>query len=165
VDVVALVTDVVGAFRPQAASKQMIVDLNAPSGPLVLEVDPNAVRQVLLNFLDNAVKYGPRSQRIHVDVRDTAEGLALAVADEGPGIAAADRLRVWKAFWRAAGSPEGGTGLGLAIVRELVTLHGGTVAAESAGPRGARFVAVFAAPRVAPAEVIAAHDRAADQPV
>jgi signal transduction histidine kinase len=164
VDVVALVADVVAAFRPQAASKQMTVDLDAPGGSLLLDADPNAVRQVLLNFLDNAVKYGPRGQRIRVAVQSTAEGVAMTVADEGPGVAAADRQRIWKPFWRASGSAEGGTGLGLAIVRELVTLHGGTVAAESAGPRGARFVATFAARRVPAADAIAS-ERAADQPV
>ena len=88
--------------------------------------------------------------------------MTLAVADEGEGVAAGDRDHIWEPFWRAPASAEGGTGLGLAIVRELVRLHGGNVRVDTAHPRGARFVATFAAP-VSPASVsTAAH---VDQPV
>ena len=164
VDVTALAADIVSAFTPQAASKQMTVELAIGDVPGLVLADPNAVRQVLLNLLDNAVKYGARGQRIRVELKATADELTVSVADEGDGVSAADRGRIWEPFWRASSSAEGGTGLGLAIVRELVGLHGGTVSVESASPRGARFVATFAAPAsLPPGSVMSASH--VDQPV
>jgi len=164
VDVVALVADVVGAFRPQASSKQMTIDVEAGGVPRSVLADPNVIRQVLLNLLDNAAKYGVRGQRIAVRLTGTPESVSLSVEDEGPGIAEADRSRIWEPFWRAPGSAEGGTGLGLAIVRDLVTLHGGTAAVERADVHGARFVATFRTPQT---DVAAAtpDGRPVDQPV
>jgi signal transduction histidine kinase len=164
IDAPALVSDVVGAFRPQASSRHMTVQVDAGAVPDRVLADPDVIRQVLLNLLDNAVKYGARGQRIRVGLRQTAEGLALSVTDEGPGIPAADRPRIWEPFWRASASAEGGTGLGLAIVRDLVSLHGGTIAVESANPHGARFVATFAAPVTAVSDA-ALNPQRADQPV
>jgi signal transduction histidine kinase len=146
VDAAAIATDVIEAFRPQAASRQATVEWRMPAGPLVVDADPNALRQVLLNLLDNAVKYGARPQTIRVALEYDAPTLRIVVDDEGPGVAAADAERIWEPFWRATGSAEGGTGLGLAIVRELATRHGGTAAVESAGDRGARFVVCLEAP-------------------
>lgn len=162
IDAAALAADIVSAFKPQAASKQMAVELEVRDLPGRVLADPNALRQVLLNLLDNAAKYGARGQRIRVELHGTAAELTLAVADEGDGVPAGVRDHIWEPFWRAPASAEGGTGLGLAIVRELVSLHGGHVRVDPAHPRGARFVATFAAP-VSPASVsTAAH---VDQPV
>ncbi len=165
IDAAALVADVVSAFKPQAAAKQMTVDLDIGDVPAHMLADANAVRQVLLNLLDNAVKYGPRGQRVHVGLQPTAGGLSLSVADEGPGVAAADRVRIWEPFWRGSGSAEGGTGLGLAIVHDLVHLHGGVVNVEPVRPTGAKFVAIFAAPAVPADDPIADAGPAARQPV
>ena len=156
VDAAAVVTDVVTVFRPQAASKAMAVELEIGDVPNRVVADANVIRQVLLNLLDNAVKYGARGQSIRVELRGTATELTLAVADEGAGIAPADRQRIWEPFWRGSSSAEGGTGLGLAIVRELVGQHGGTVTVDSAQPNGARFVATFAAPAEPATRTVAA---------
>lgn len=154
----ALVGDVVDMFRPQALSKDvtMLFTSTGPSTERLL--DRNIVRQVLVNLLDNAVKYGPRGQRVRVDVASAADRVTIMVTDEGPGIAADDRRRIWDPFWRAAGSAEGGTGLGLAIVRELVRQHGGTVDVDSGPEGGARFVVDLLAPAAA-----SAADRRADR--
>jgi signal transduction histidine kinase len=164
VDAAAIVTDVVNVFRPQAASKLMSLDVGIGDVPPLVLADANVIRQVLLNLLDNAVKYGARGQRIRVDLRGAADELTLTVSDEGAGVAPADRRRIWEPFWRGAASAEGGTGLGLAIVRELVSRHGGSVAVESAQPRGARFVAIFAAPAGPVADAVTGAARAS-QPV
>jgi signal transduction histidine kinase len=163
VDAAAVAADTVSAFRPQAASKQMTVDLEIGDIPGAVLADPNAMRQVLLNLLDNAVKYGARGQRIRVELQGTADELTLSVTDEGEGVPAGDRARIWEPFWRTPASAEGGTGLGLAIVRELVGLHGGRVSVEAASPRGARFVATFSAPASRPSA--AASPGHVDQPV
>jgi signal transduction histidine kinase len=159
----AAIAATVDTFRPQAASKQAVIDLEATPASSPVFVDPDALRQVLLNLLDNAVKYGPRGQTVHVraDVRDGV--LRLEVEDEGPGIAAADVPRIWEPFWRASGSAEGGTGLGLAIVRELAARHGGSATFER-GASGARFVVTFDAPLSDPGPAAVSSGRAANQP-
>jgi len=105
---------------------------------------------MLLNLLDNAVKYGPPGQVVTVGLAASDQRARLWVDDQGPGIPAADRERVWDRFWRLErdrGSAVAGTGIGLAVVRELVALHGGRAWAEDgqsatlpAGARGVRFV-------------------------
>ena len=158
IDAAALATQVIETFRPYAASRQAEIEWTMPAGPLVVDADPHAVRQVLLNLLDNAAKYGGRDQTIRVTLDYDAPALRLAVEDEGPGVAESDAARIWEPFWRAGGSAEGGTGLGLAIVRELARRHGGDARVDRADRGGARFVVTFDAP--APL----AAPRAADQP-
>lgn len=146
IDLGSLTMDVVEGFQQQAVSKDAKIVLTASGEMSSLLVDPNALRQILLNLLDNAVKYGPRGQTVHVGVATQASRLRITVDDEGPGIALDERAQIWEPFWRASGSVEGGTGLGLAIVRELATIHGGTAKAETAASGGARFVIDLDAP-------------------
>jgi len=104
---------------------------------------------MLLNLLDNAVKYGPSGQTVTLGLT-VADGRArVSVDDEGPGVPAAERERIWDRFWRLErdrGSAVAGTGIGLSVVRELVALHGGRTWVEDApasqrGDRaGSRFV-------------------------
>ena len=99
------------------------------------------LRQVLLNLLDNAIKYGPEGQVVTVKV--TAEGseVILSVADQGSGVPVAERPRVWERFWRApAANGVTGTGIGLALVRELAEVHSGSVTVEDAPGGGAHFI-------------------------
>src|SRR6185503_21283979 len=103
----------------------------------------DALRQVLLNLLDNAAKYGPAGQTITVGSEIAGEHARIWVEDEGPGIPNEDRHRVWEPYVRLnreAESATGGSGIGLSVVRELVTLHGGRTRAESAPGGGARVV-------------------------
>ena len=102
-----------------------------------------ALTRIVVNLLDNAIKYGPHGQTLKVDVSQT-EGLArLSVEDEGPGVPAADRDRIWKAYRRLDRDVKAqiqGSGIGLSVVNELVSLHGGRVWVEEAHGGGARFV-------------------------
>ncbi|MBJ7337629.1 MAG: HAMP domain-containing histidine kinase [Mycolicibacterium sp.] len=89
--------------------------------------DPARLRQVVVNLVDNAVRHSPAGATVSVEARVTASrGLRLEFGDEGPGIAPAERERVFQRFTRGATSA-GGTGLGLAIARWAVELHGGTI--------------------------------------
>lgn len=139
----ALVREAVEAFAPLGAARGMTLTTNLADG-LVALVDADALRQMLLNLLDNAAKYGPVGQTVTVGL-EASEGRArLCVDDQGPGIPAADRERIWERFWRLErdrGSSVAGTGIGLSVVRELVALHGGRAWAEDApgGGGGARF--------------------------
>jgi signal transduction histidine kinase len=133
-------------FAPLARSRGMTIT-PALSINGIVSVDRNALRQILLNLLDNAAKYGPVGQTITVGsqiVRDAGGDRArIWVEDEGPGIPRDDRVRVWEPYVRLnrdAESSTGGSGIGLSVVRELVVLHGGRTRVESAPGGGARIV-------------------------
>jgi signal transduction histidine kinase len=140
-----LITDIVELFRPIAAARRVSIVLSAAQElemDVQVAVDPNAFRQILLNLLDNALKYGPDGQVITVGAAREGAEMVITVADEGPGVPAAARERIWDRFWRderARSSSVVGTGIGLAIVRELVTLHGGRYLVGDAQGGGARF--------------------------
>ncbi len=103
--------------------------------------DPVALGQVVRNLVDNAARHA--RTRLAVAVSQQPGGVVLSVEDDGPGIAPADRARVFERFVRldeARARDAGGSGLGLAIVREVVAGHGGSVAVEDGALGGARFV-------------------------
>ncbi|MET8679726.1 ATP-binding protein [Streptomyces sp. NPDC004647] len=104
-----------------------------------LWADPDKVDQVLANLLENAVRHG--EGRVTIEVAPaptrTAEGTAVTVSDEGPGIPEESMSRVFTRFWR--GSKRGGTGLGLYIVKGIVEAHGGTIEVGRASGGGAQF--------------------------
>jgi signal transduction histidine kinase len=129
-------------FAPLARARQMKLRAELELG-LVVNADRDALRQVLLNLLDNAAKYGPPGQTISVGSARDGEWVRLWVEDEGPGIPERDRERVWEPYVRLGRDSEratGGSGIGLSVVRELVELHGGRVRMESAARSGARVV-------------------------
>ena len=111
------------------------VDVVVTAAPpeLVAAADPARLRQVVINLVDNAIRHSPPSGRVSIQAR-VAEpaGLRLEVSDEGPGIPAAERERVFQRFSRGATSA-GGTGLGLAIARWATELHGGAIEVMDVG--------------------------------
>jgi len=105
--------------------------------------DPSALRQMVLNLLDNALKYGPSSQTVTIGTSIKADRARLWVDDQGEGIPARERERVWSSFYRLdrhANSSVAGSGIGLYVVRELARLHGGDAWVEDAPGGGARIV-------------------------
>jgi signal transduction histidine kinase len=141
-DLAAHVSAVVQDFEPLAAEAGSRV-VTSRDGPLRARFDPDALRRVVLNLLDNAVKYGPRGQEVRVDLSRRDGLVEVAVSDRGPGVPPDQRRRVWQRFWRghearARGTP--GAGIGLAVVAELVRLHGGSVRVADAPGGGATFI-------------------------
>jgi signal transduction histidine kinase len=140
-----LLQDLVDCFQPLAETRGARVRLVADDA-VTAPVDAGAVRQVVLNLLDNAVKYGPAGQRVTVALTREDSRAAIAVEDEGPGIPPGERQHVWEAYWRLprdSASAVGGSGIGLAVVKELVEAHGGSVAVTAGAAGGARFVVRF----------------------
>lgn len=141
VDLGELAESTVAGFRPLADSRRVRIELALEPG-IVAEADRNALRQVLLDLLDNALKYGPPGQTLTVGAAGSNGRARLWVADQGPGVPERERRRVWQPYARLArdrGGPTGGSGIGLAVVREVVELHGGVVRVCEAQGGGARF--------------------------
>jgi len=150
VGLLALAQAVVTDFVPLAAQKNIDLGL-AQAAPAKLRGDPAALRVLLANLVDNAVRYTPRGGAVDVDVGDAgADGAFLAVSDSGPGIPQDERERVFDRFYRVPGSGEVGSGLGLAIVREIAERQAARVSLEDR-PGGGLVVRVRfpAAPRPA----------------
>lgn len=141
VDLTTLVRDVSAGFAPLAASRRVRIELVVTAFDVIAHGNEDALRQVLLNLLNNAVKFGPADQLVTVSL-DVADGKArIGVTDQGPGVAPADQQRIFRAFERGRETGGvGGAGIGLAIVRQIVAAHGGDVHVEPAPSQGARFV-------------------------
>ena len=134
------------AFDPIARARQVDVAMSLDEGLRGI-VDAGALRQILLNLLDNAVKYGPLGQEVRVLLEPsvTRRHARIIVEDQGPGIPAELRDKVWEPFYRLdrdAQSAVAGSGIGLSVVRELARRHGGDATIEDS-TRGARFVVVL----------------------
>ena len=135
-----LMREILERFAPLAGLSAMRIRTVLDEG-LVAPVDPEALHQIMINLLDNAIKYGNRGDWITLRTRLVGGSARIEVEDGGPGIAPADRLRIWEPFVRIAdGSSVPGSGIGLAVVRELVACHEGKAWVEDGSSAGARFM-------------------------
>ena len=139
------IEEIVGEFGPLAAARrsQVFLDVAPEARGAVVALRAGALRQIMLNLLDNAVKYGPAGQDVRVSLLGAAGAVQLVVEDQGPGVPAEERERIWQPFHRgeaATASGAGGSGIGLTIVHDLVTSHGGRASIEAAAGGGARFI-------------------------
>ncbi|MYN43662.1 GHKL domain-containing protein [Pseudoduganella sp. FT93W] len=109
-----------------SASFAARIDLGyeGPDEPLEIEGNPTMLREMLSNLIDNALRYIPAGASVTVRVRSDEQHAILEVEDTGPGIAPAERQRVFERFYRILGNKAEGSGLGLAIVREIAHQHG-----------------------------------------
>ncbi len=145
VDVSALVQQELAQLAPRAIAAGLELDLDAPE-TLAFPVEAVALRSIVRNLAVNAILYVPHGGRVRVSLEageagDIGHGgLRLAVADDGPGIAPAERALVFERFMRGAGHDVAGSGLGLAIVRQAARRMGGEVALhDGLDGRGCRF--------------------------
>lgn len=131
-----LVQERVAIFAKTALDKSVELDLDSPASCSAV-VDRDAIVSLIDNLVDNAVRYVHAGGRVSVALSNTDGAIVLRVADDGPGIAAAERDRVFERFRRLPGNDEPGSGLGLAIVRRVVLLHGGAIRiSDGLGGRG-----------------------------
>ncbi len=129
-----LVRETIAAFGSQANENGVRVEFSEPSHEIVLNIDPERIRQVLSNLISNAVRYSPRGSAVRVDLSADDRQAKISVMDSGAGIAAADLPHVFDRYYKSADSR--GMGLGLSIARYLVEAHGGQIRAESEAGRG-----------------------------
>lgn len=142
IDLVPVVDAALETVAAAAESKHITLDRVLDPGTGVVWADPDRLQQVVWNLLSNAVKFTPEHGRVGVHLVRAGDHAELDVTDTGRGIVPEVLPHVFEPFWQAEAGDRrmGGLGLGLGIVRHLVELHGGTVAARSAGAgRGASF--------------------------
>ncbi len=156
VDVAALARQAVAQCAPAAVARDVDLALDAPAA-LLLPADAHALQSVLHNLLDNAVRHGREGGCIEVLLSVDDDALLLSVADDGPGIAPAERALVFERFYRCADPQAPGSGLGLAIVRQAVNRMAGSVRlGKGLNGRGCRFTVRVALPPAAGVEAAAA---------
>jgi two-component system OmpR family sensor kinase len=150
VDLSELAREVIAELAPLAEAKAIDLGLNA-SWTASVRGDADALRVLVSNLIDNALRYTPDGGKVDVNVAAEGDRVALSVRDTGPGIAPAERARVFDRFYRGQGTGAGipGSGLGLAIVRSVADRHGAEIAlGEGIGGSGlgvtVRFPAAFA---------------------
>jgi PAS domain S-box-containing protein len=126
-----LVDEAIESIRAQAAAKHIELDLELAMAHLLLHCDRGRVLQVFANILGNAVKFTPARGKISVRGGPDGRFVKFAIADTGPGIAAAELPFIFDRFWQAKATARAGTGLGLAICKGILQQHGGSIWAES----------------------------------
>jgi signal transduction histidine kinase len=128
VDLAMIVSETVDAMAPHARAGGVAVRCRVPSDLVPARGDPERLQRVLFNLIQNAIRHTPADGSVTVLAQPVGDDVEIEVADTGEGIAAADRERVFDAFFqggRRAARSEGGAGLGLAVSRAIVEAHGG----------------------------------------
>ncbi|MGH2571211.1 MAG: HD domain-containing phosphohydrolase, partial [bacterium] len=141
VDVRAVIEDALDVIRPIADERNISVACVNPQS-VEVHADPDLLKQLLVNLLDNAVKFSDDRGSVRLEVEQVATAVRLVVRDDGPGIPADKLDAVFERFVKVDGpnARRGGAGLGLAICKSIVAWHDGRIWAESGSGKGARFV-------------------------
>ncbi len=141
-DLAALVRDAVEMMTPAAEEKGVGLVTEIAGADLAAKVDPVALRQALVNLVDNAIKQAPSGSSVTVLARADATVASLSVRDAGPGIATAEQKRIFDRFYRIGSEinrESRGVGIGLSLVRHTAEAHGGVIAVESTPGSGSTF--------------------------
>ena len=128
-------------YRLEREGIKLVVDLADDLPPV--RMDENAIMLVLLNLVDNAVKYAADGKELAVSLRRKGDRVVLTVRDRGPGIVADEQGRIFERFYRARsvrGRPVRGSGIGLSLVKHIAEAHGGGVSVDSVEGKGSAFV-------------------------
>jgi two-component system OmpR family sensor kinase len=144
-DMIELMNSVIKALNDSIESKSIEVSVELEEDSIILDIDKTRIKQVLLNLIQNAVKYHDESKDkkvIKILIRTTLKECIIKIEDNGLGIAEEHLDKIFEKFYRADSSLTynvQGTGIGLAIVKELVDLHGGSINVESVLGEGSTF--------------------------
>lgn len=141
-----VVTRAVDACRVRAERDGVELDLDLGAGLAPVRLDERAIEIAVINLVDNALKYAADGRRASVAVRRVGDDVEIRVTDQGPGIPAEERKRIFERFVRgrhAQGKQARGSGIGLALVKHIAEAHGGRVWVEDAPGGGSVFVIVL----------------------
>jgi len=132
--------DLVLAALDELGESARRVDVSLPETPPAVRVDAHQIERVLVNVLENALKYSPREEPVHVHVSATPSDALVRIVDRGPGVPPGERERIFEPFHRGQRADTAGAGLGLAIARGFTEANGGRLWVESLAGQGAAFV-------------------------
>ncbi len=148
-DMVTLVYDVIAIFQQTLDDKGFALALQLPEAPLFLDVDGDAVKQALINLIDNAIKYSAARKQIEIVLQGGERDLEIRIKDQGIGIQMDDHEKIFDKFYRVAQAEKlspMGAGLGLKIVKHIMAAHRGSVRIQSKIGQGSTFTLVFPKP-------------------
>lgn len=145
-DVVKVVRDTYETYRPQLEHEGFAHRLSAPDNLPAVDADPDAIAQIVVNLLNNAIKYSREEKDVVIeltpDTRRGRRGVLISIHDRGIGIKPEDRVRLTEGFFRASDPhvrERGGTGLGLSLVKHIVEMHQGSLDIETRLVKGSTF--------------------------
>ncbi len=141
-DISEIIENVAGQFNETVADKKVEVKVNLPGEKVLAWGDADRLRQVIINLVDNAVRFSPEDGVVEIKGENVGGRVRVLVKDQGPGLSREERQLVWERFYKADISRarrDSGSGLGLAIARQIIELHGGDIGVESNPGRGSTF--------------------------
>lgn len=142
IDLAEVLAQEVRQMQDGARSRKMKLAYQRPENIPPISVDENKIRQVIMNFIDNAIYYSKQGDTIEVSLTKHANHLSLKVTDHGIGVPASERHRLFAKFYRASNAKKqrpDGTGIGLFMARKVIVAHGGTMIFETAEGKGSTF--------------------------
>lgn len=142
VDISGIIQKVVSMLSPLAKEKNIFINSNITLDNPLIMANEDMIRQVLINLIDNAIKYTPEGGHVQITATPSRLGIKVSIQDTGIGMPVESMSRLFERFYRVdkARSRElGGTGLGLAIVKHVLDAHGGTIKVESQTGKGSKF--------------------------
>jgi signal transduction histidine kinase len=146
VNLAELVEQEIGQLTETAASRQLQLSYEKPASFPSLMLDETKIRQVIMNFVDNAIYYTPAGGHIQVQLRETATSVELRVVDDGIGVPRSEQPHLFTKFYRAGNARKArpdGTGLGLFMAKKVVVAQGGAIIFETEENKGSTFGFVF----------------------
>ena len=144
IDLCGLAEEVIDAIEPLAAAKRLTIETNL-SPMASVQGNRDHLRRVMINLLDNALKFTPEERWIRIVLESHSGSVKLRIADSGPGISKDDLPLIFERFFRGRSCNESGKGLGLSLCREIVELHGGEISAANQPGGGVEFVVILPA--------------------
>jgi signal transduction histidine kinase len=148
-NIVTLIHEVVAIFRQILDSQGFTLEMHLPESPLFLEVDADAVKQALINLVDNAIKYSAEKKVLEINLQDRERELEIQVRDQGIGISMEEQEKIFDKFYRVAQAEKlcpKGAGLGLKIIKHIMAAHHGVVRVKSEAGQGCTFMLIFPKP-------------------
>lgn len=141
VNIPELIENVIVSLSPIAKKKEIAIKKTFPPNTPLITGDPNRLRQVMTNLIDNAIKYSPPKSPINIKISHNEFDLRVAIEDKGVGIPPKELERIFERFYRVEKDRlySGGRGLGLAIAQHIIEAHGGTISVKSRIGKGSSF--------------------------